>query len=142
MSTILIVDDDSKVARSILRMLEGNAVAIETHAPTAVARIMNTEWPGEYFDVVVCDVGMPNMSGLDVLQAILSRREPPIFILMSGDEDSIFGVLGADGVLAKPFQGSELRQLIATLRKERSRAKTQRLRRPMLEATSANLCSE
>lgn len=121
---ILLIDDDAVVARALQRMLRAHEVVIETESTVAVARIV----AGEHFDVVVCDMSMPVMNGLDVLRIVRARREPPVFILASGADRVLPEGCRADGVLVKPFHASEFRDLIARLMEARSIAITQPLR--------------
>jgi CheY-like chemotaxis protein len=70
-SRVLVVDDDPKVASSIERMLRSvNEVCIETSAKSALARIL----AGERFDVILCDMMMPDMTGTEFYEE-LSRND-------------------------------------------------------------------
>ncbi len=128
MPNILVVDDDVLVARAVQRMLTGYDVMVETDSSAAIARITESQSDGEYFDAVVCDFNMPGKSGVDVLRAVRAHREPPIFLLASGD-DIVPGMDEADAVLIKPFHVAELRRLIAELLRARSQTSTRPLRR-------------
>ncbi|MEW6776266.1 MAG: response regulator [Bdellovibrionota bacterium] len=75
----------------------------------------------EPFDLVILDVMMPRMSGLDVLREIRSQyasRKTPVILLTSEnrDEDQRRGIeLGADRYLSKPFQPEQLLELVDKL---------------------------
>src|SRR4030067_3775308 len=72
--------------------------------------------------VVVCDISMPGMSGLDLLKATRHFAKPPIFIMATGLNDAEHAVAslqhGAYGYLTKPLKEEPVRQCLqeATLR--------------------------
>lgn len=59
---VLVIDDEPVVGRLLRRVLRGHNVEVETHAPTALARLRQ----GESFDVIVCDLMMPELAGWDL----------------------------------------------------------------------------
>jgi CheY-like chemotaxis protein len=112
MARILVVDDRPDVARAIARMLTDHDTATETDPRRAVARVEG----GERFDIVLCDLNMPGMSGGEVSDALLQAHDPPpIVLMMSGGEnvESLFATGRA--VLIKPFDGKELRDLVSAM---------------------------
>jgi CheY-like chemotaxis protein len=119
---ILIVDDEEIVARAMTRMLCGHRVEVETDARVAVARLLD----GEEFDVIICDLKMPQLDGLEVLRVSRGSRESAIFILVSGMESDL--LQHADGALLKPFTRDALLTLIARLVDERTNAPTKPMR--------------
>ena len=124
---ILIVDDDVCLARSLQRLLREHDVVVTTDAADAIARVRTaeTELP---FDVVLCDMAMPKMSGATVLTALRSSPTPPHLLLMTGYDD-VDASLVADAVLLKPFSADRLREELERLRVARGRAVTRRMRR-------------
>jgi CheY-like chemotaxis protein len=113
MARILVVDDQPDVARSIARMLYDHDTVTETDPERGVARVVS----GERFEIVLVDLNMPVMSGREVSDAITRAQlaRPPIVLMMSSGEhvDSLFATGRA--VLIKPFEGDELRDLIAAM---------------------------
>jgi len=108
MKTVLVVDDEPKIVQLARDYLEhaGFAVtsAADGRAALATARSSRP-------DLVVLDLGLPEMDGLDVARAL--RRESTIPIVMltgRGDEsDKIAGLeIGADDYVTKPFSPKEL----------------------------------
>jgi CheY-like chemotaxis protein len=113
MARILVVDDRPDVARAIARMLSNHDTAMETDPRRAVERVEH----GERFDIVLCDLNMPDMGGREVSDALVHAQanSPPIVLMMSGGEnvDSLFATGRA--VLIKPFDGEELRELVSAM---------------------------
>lgn len=108
MTTILVVDDEPQIARLIRDHLEhaGFSVSTAPDGPTAL-RLATSARP----DLVVLDLGLPGLDGLDVTRAL--RRDNPVPIIMltaRGDEsDKLVGLeLGADDYITKPFSPKEL----------------------------------
>jgi len=105
---ILVVDDEPPI-RKLLRMGLG-AQGYETiEAPNGKTGL---ELLGEAPDLVILDLGLPDMDGLDVLRAMRARSEAvPIVVLSSrGDEAGKVAALdlGADDYVTKPFGMDEL----------------------------------
>ena len=113
---MLIIDDDVIVSRSIARMLASRCVvAIETEARVALERITR----GETFDVVLCDLTMPNVSGSQFYEAVvafdplLARRI--VFMTNGAPSTSARQFLEntANTLLTKPFDLARLRRIVA-----------------------------
>lgn len=114
---ILIVDDVPKniqVAASILQE-NGYQMAFAQDGRTALAQIESTR-----FDLILLDIMMPQMDGLEVCRRIKanpdSREIPIIFLTAKDDADSIVKgfELGAMDYLTKPFNGAELQARVKT----------------------------
>lgn len=111
---ILVIDDNEILARSFVRMLRTYDVSVEHDPAQAVARMLS----GEHFDVVLCDLRMPNMSGLEVLTAIRNyyagRTGMPHMCMMSGGDELSEQDL-ATPVLAKPCTATDVRSMVTRL---------------------------
>ena len=114
---ILIVDDDDRIADFLCRGLraEGHLVQRAADGPTGLARaqdLAREAQPGEPPIVVVLDLMLPGMSGLEICQALRSAQVSlPILMLtaQASLEDRVAGLrLGADDYLGKPFEFEEL----------------------------------
>ena len=108
MKTILVVDDEPGIVTVVRDYLEhgGFSVATASDGPGAV-RLAATQAP----DLVVLDLGLPGLDGLDVIRELRRTSTVPIIVLTArGDEsDRIVGLeLGADDYLPKPFSPREL----------------------------------
>jgi DNA-binding response OmpR family regulator len=119
----LVVDDDPAVAWALGRALRDHESTIETDPENAYRRLSGGEW----FDVVVCDTRMPVVSGRELLAVAREMPEPPIFLLMSGDDNVIDEA--ADATLHKPFTANHLLERVTILWRRKTRATTQPLPR-------------
>ncbi|MCX6517406.1 MAG: response regulator transcription factor [Actinobacteria bacterium] len=105
---VLLVEDDQSIADSVSASLTTAGMVVE-HVATGKASI-------DYFvddicDVVLMDLGLPDMDGLDAAKKIRETSSVPIIIVSArGDElDRILGLeLGADDYVVKPFSQREL----------------------------------
>ncbi len=108
MKRILVVDDELKIAQIARDYLEhaGFQVQMAGDGQAALAA-----WQAERPDLVVLDLGLPRLDGLDVAREIRRTAETPIIMLTArGDEsDKLVGLeLGADDYIVKPFSPKEL----------------------------------
>ena len=105
---VLLVEDDRSIAESVVASLavSGMEVAHVTSGGAAIDAL-DLATP----DVVLLDLGLPDMDGLDVAKSIRERAAVPIIIVSArGDElDRVLGLeLGADDYVVKPFSQREL----------------------------------
>jgi two-component system alkaline phosphatase synthesis response regulator PhoP len=108
MKQILVVDDEPRIAEICRDYLEraGFRVTIAGNGADAVT-LARTKQP----DLIVLDLGLPKMDGLDVTRALRKRSNVPIIMLTARVEESdkLVGLeLGADDYLTKPFSPKEL----------------------------------
>src|SRR5437899_2074548 len=118
---VLVVEDDATVAEVVGRYLEHEGYVVETltNGPAALERALASP-P----DVLVLDIMLPGMDGLEVCRRVRSVASTPIILLTArGQEtDRVLGLeLGADDYVAKPFSPRELTARVkAVLRRARS----------------------
>jgi two-component system KDP operon response regulator KdpE len=116
---VLIVDDE----RSLLRALAMNLVArgyTVTEADTGTKAL--TAAANAEPDVIVLDLGLPDLSGLDVIRAVRGYAATPIIVLSArtGSGDKVHALdLGADDYVTKPFS---IEELLARIRAATRRA--------------------
>jgi DNA-binding response OmpR family regulator len=108
MTTILVVDDEPRITRLVRDYLEsaGFAVTAAVDGQEAVMRA-RTERP----DLVILDLGLPRLDGLDVTRRLRQDGDVPIIMLTARDDetDKLIGLeLGADDYVTKPFSPREL----------------------------------
>lgn len=107
---VLFVDDDANVLKAISRQL--NWELDITTAYSAAEGLALLEGPG-HFDVVVTDLSMPGMNGLDFIVRAAGNRKNQRFIVLSGtlDHDRIAeaeAIEGVAAVLAKPTSALDI----------------------------------
>jgi DNA-binding response OmpR family regulator len=108
MTRVLLAEDDASIAEPLARALrrEGYEVDVRADGPSALAGAR------EDVDLVVLDLGLPGMDGLDVCREIrASGSEVPVLVLTArADEvDTVVGLdAGADDYVTKPFRLAEL----------------------------------
>jgi two-component system, OmpR family, alkaline phosphatase synthesis response regulator PhoP len=108
MQSILVVDDEPKITQLVRDYLEraGFAVITASDGREALMRA-RTQQP----DLVILDLGLPQLDGLDVTREIRRTASTPIIILTARDDesDTLVGLeLGADDYVTKPFSPREL----------------------------------
>jgi two-component system, OmpR family, alkaline phosphatase synthesis response regulator PhoP len=106
--TVLVVDDAPEIVRLTRDYLEhaGFAVLVAADGPAAL-KLARTRAP----DVIVLDLGMPGMDGLDVTRELRRGSAVPIIMLTAraDESDKLVGLeLGADDYVTKPFSPKEL----------------------------------
>jgi two-component system response regulator HydG len=125
---VMVVEDDPEVAKTIARKLGGDGLDVElADDPRPVlARLDAGE--GDSWDVVLLDVGLPGMSGIDVLRRFREANSLASVVMLTGDNSATTATTcmraGAFYYLTKPFRPYELSSMVesaaryATLRRE------------------------
>ena len=119
---ILVVDDESQITRVLRHILSAHAYAVRTADDGVAGFDLFCEWQP---DLLLTDLQMPEMDGLELCRRIRSRSDVPIVILSVRDEEeTIVEALdaGADDYVTKPFSTNEL---LARLRSAFRRAPKQ-----------------
>jgi two-component system OmpR family response regulator len=113
---ILIAEDDAIIADGLSRSLRQGGYAVDwapngMEADTALLTVS--------YDLLILDLGLPKLSGLDLLKRVRSRNSAiPVLILtaMDGSGDRVKGLdLGADDYMVKPFDLAELEARVRAL---------------------------
>jgi len=105
---VLIIEDDPNVAEVVTRYLEREGYAVESAADGLAGLELALSDPP---DLVVLDLMLPSLTGLEVCRRLRAKAPVPVIMLTArGDEvDRIAGLeLGADDYVAKPFSPREL----------------------------------
>ena len=110
---VLIVEDDESIRTTLRSGLAdaGHAVVIATTGRAAIDHHSR-----DRFDVVLLDLGLPDMDGRDVFRELKAIRDLPVIMVTARSEefDRVLGLeLGADDYITKPFS---LRELLARIR--------------------------
>ena len=113
---ILVVEDDSLLAESLIRALQqqgyGVGHARRGHDADALLR-------AHRYDLLLLDIGLPDVDGFEVLRRLRARADPtPVLVVTAREEvdERVHGLdLGADDYLTKPFSLSELEARVRAL---------------------------
>jgi DNA-binding response OmpR family regulator len=122
---LLMVEDDVPLASGLQKALRAQGFAVN-HVDTgkAAIHVIEVEKP----DMVILDLGLPDMDGLDVLRSIRRKHlQLPVLLLTARDsvEDTVAGLdCGADDYLAKPFDMVELLARLRVMERRLSRMQT------------------
>ena len=118
---IMVVEDDPDIAAFERTVLERAEFDVQIAASGAQALEMAASWLPE---VVLLDVGLPDISGLDVLTSLSYTTDAFILMVsgMSSEEDILKGLgLGADDYITKPFSPSQLIARVQSFLRRRHR---------------------
>jgi len=124
---VLLIEDDAPLAQGIATALEqsGCRVAMSQRADDALTALDQS-----HHDLLILDLGLPDMDGLVLLEKIRAKfRRLPVLILSARDQtdDRVRGLdVGADDYLTKPFSLSELEARIRALARRTERQETAR----------------
>jgi two-component system KDP operon response regulator KdpE len=133
---ILVVDDEVELRRALKRALEGHGYAVREADDGAAAL---NGFAAFKPDVVLLDLMLPDMTGVEVCQKLRETAETPIIVLsVVDDEQSKIAALdhGADDYLTKPFATGEL---LARLRVALRRGSTLRDQNARIETPTLKL---
>ncbi len=121
---VLLVEDDTAQARAIELMLRSEAMVVDTTGlgedGLEIGRLYE-------YDIIILDLGLPDMDGLDVLRQLRAGRNQTPVLILSGLDDTDRKIkslgLGADDYLTKPFEKGELiARLHAIIRRSKGHA--------------------
>jgi len=123
---ILVVEDEAKIASFLKRGLKEESYEVDLAVDGKEGLYMALT--GAY-DLVVLDIGLPEMDGMDVCRSLRAKgRQTPVIFLTARDSvhDKVLGLdLGADDYLTKPFAFEEfLARVRSLLRKAQQKADT------------------
>ena len=108
MQKIMIVEDEQKLARYLELELTHEGYETRTAHDGRAAVALYDEWPS---DLIILDLMLPELSGIEVCRRIRQKNGVPIIILTSNDDvsDKVMGLdMGADDYMTKPFAIEEL----------------------------------
>jgi CheY-like chemotaxis protein len=115
---ILVVEDDLDTAQSLSALLEdmGHAPTLAERGEDALALLANTD-----VDLIISDVLMPGMSGLDFAKRVRDARPNLPIVMVTGDAEAMESVLASGAVaLLKPYSAQTLGLVLAETLDDRS----------------------
>ncbi len=107
-SRILVVDDETQIARVLKTALSSQGYEVKTAADGKSALDLAVDWIP---DLIVTDLSMPGITGIELCRSVRDRSQVPIIVLsVRGEEKTKIEALdaGADDYVTKPFSVSEL----------------------------------
>ena len=115
-STVYIVDDDEAVRDSLRWLLEANSYRVRAYAS---AEVFLAEYDEQQPGVLIADVRMPGMSGLELQEQLIARQSPMPIVFITGHGDVPMAVStmkkGAVDFLEKPFNETDLRDIVSRM---------------------------
>ncbi|MEI2417565.1 response regulator transcription factor [Orrella sp. JC864] len=139
-STVYIVDDDEAVRDSLRWLLEANGYRVRAYAS---AETFLAEYDADQVGVLIADVRMPGMSGLELQEQLLARKAPLPIVFITGHGDVPMAVStmkkGAVDFLEKPFNESDLREIVARMLEQANLRVSQAQARRVHDAMLARL---
>ncbi|TAK36603.1 MAG: response regulator transcription factor [Chloroflexota bacterium] len=105
---ILVVDDEPAILRAVRTNLSRHGFQVET---AETGREAVEQYSYQHPDLILLDLGLPDMDGLDVIREVRTRSNTPIVVLSvrGAERDKVAALdLGADDYLTKPFGVDEL----------------------------------
>lgn len=122
---ILLVEDNLALAEGLVTLLRQAGYALDVVHDGASAEALAA---AENFDLVILDLNLPQMDGLDVLRAMRARRNPAAVLILTArgaPEERVRGLdLGADDYLTKPFDIREFEARVRSLLRRQAGLKT------------------
>lgn len=107
-SRILVVDDETQITRVLKTMLQSQGYEVKTASNGESALDLSVDWIP---DLIISDLSMPGMNGIELCRAVRKRSQVPIILLsVRGEETAKIEALdaGADDYVTKPFSVNEL----------------------------------
>jgi putative nucleotidyltransferase with HDIG domain len=119
---VLVVDDNASLLRFLVSAFSANGCTVKQASAAEQALTLIAE---HAFDLVVSDIKMPGLSGLDLLRAVKSKVPGTPVVLITGNpsvNSAVFGLRhGAYDYLPKPFSIREIQELLARIRADRQK---------------------
>src|SRR5689334_17838985 len=122
--TVLVIDDEPQIRRIVRSALQSASTrVIEAESGASGIGLATTERP----QLVVLDLGLPDMSGIAVCNALREWMRTPILVLSARHSDAEKVAMldaGADDYVTKPFSTSELQARVRALLRRAARGET------------------
>jgi DNA-binding response OmpR family regulator len=119
MTSVLVVEDDQHIREAVARTLAAAGYAVRTEPTAAAALTAVVAWRP---DVVVLDLGLPDMDGVQVLPMVRGVSDVPVIVATARDDEREMVRLldaGADDYVVKPYSGEQLAARIRAVLRRR-----------------------
>ncbi|MEV4332008.1 response regulator transcription factor [Streptomyces sp. NPDC049597] len=139
MACVLVVEDDPVIRAALIEVLTGHGYAVRTAHQGFEALREVTQAPP---DIVVLDLGLPDLDGLDVLRMIRGISRVPVLVATARDDDTeVIRLLnaGADDYMVKPFSGGQLAARIAAVLRRSVPAAQERDQQPVVQVADLRI---
>lgn len=117
--TILVVDDNQRTVDTVKMVLGKLRAGTVYTAENGIEAQKFLEIPNVYFDLLICDWNMPEMSGLQVLELVREKYPDILFLMLTGNAHVEYQLeahfAGAHAFMRKPFSPLELEKRILAL---------------------------
>jgi putative two-component system response regulator len=131
---LIIVDDEEPIRRMLARLLGRNGYICETAADAEQARATMEE---QQFDLLLTDMDMPGVSGLDLIMHVAQDHPDTAAVMVTGMDDTTLAhaalEMGAYGYIIKPFEPNEVLINVANALRRRNLEVENRTHRLRLE---------
>jgi DNA-binding response OmpR family regulator len=107
-AVVLLVDDDPRIRESLGRLLEGRGHAVRSASSGFAGLREATDDPP---DVVVLDLGLPDVDGFELLKMLRAVSRVPVIVATAREDEAVIVAcldVGADDYVVKPFSGEQL----------------------------------
>lgn len=139
MASVLVVEDDPVIRAALIEVLTGHGYAVKTaHQGFEALREVTQDPP----DIVVLDLGLPDLDGLDVLRMIRGISRVPVLVATARDDDTETIRLlnaGADDYMVKPFSGGQLAARLAAVLRRSAPLGEERDRQPVVQVADLRI---
>lgn len=118
---VLIVDDSSSMRAVIKKMIKVSGFNVGEYLMAGDGKEALEVLKDEWVDLVLTDINMPNMNGLELMAAMkedeLSSEIPVVMVTTEGSEKRVAEAmeLGARGYIKKPFQPEEIKRVMSSI---------------------------
>ncbi len=139
MASVLVVEDDPVIRAALIEVLTAHGHAVKTAHQGFEALREVTQGPP---DIVILDLGLPDLDGLDVLRMIRGISRVPVLVATARDDDTeIIRLLnaGADDYMVKPFSGGQLAARLAAVLRRSAPAETGGNRQPVVQVADLRI---
>jgi len=141
-NTVFIVDDDEAVRDSLRWLLEANGYRVKSFSG---AEDFLEAYDPEQIGVLIVDVRMPGMSGLELQEELIARKAPLPIVFITGHGDVPMAVStikkGAVDFLEKPFNETDLRAIVARMLQQANERASQAQAKKNQQAVLSRLTS-